>query len=354
VTAAPPPTTPPTPATPAPTPVPVMSVVIPTAGLHRRTMLHTCLRALAACPGITATEVLVVLDGGDPAQYQSIVDDMRGALPRLRLLTRTQGGPAAARNTGWRGTDADVVAFIDDDTAPAPGWLADIEQAFAHQPHLVAAGGRVLPLEPHNVVSRMMTDMGHLDHRDGPQGPLLIGANIAVRRHALDAIGGFDERYTDASGEDVDLCVRLLDAGAHLARLDGAVVRHRHPVTYDEMIANCQRYRASAHHITLDAAAHVVRRPVWLWARGVRDRVLALADRSPLPARVVAALDVTMTGALFTQNLPRWYAQARRASPHTTHRSTAMVVLLHWRWFAEWHRHRPAANDVRVVDASVV
>ena len=41
----------------------------------------------------------------------------------LRHLVETQRGPAAARNAGWRTTDAELIAFIDDDCVPEPEWL---------------------------------------------------------------------------------------------------------------------------------------------------------------------------------------------------------------------------------------
>jgi GT2 family glycosyltransferase len=51
------------------------------------------------------------------------------------------------------------------------------------------------------------------------------GCNLAVRRTALEEIGGFDPAYT-AAGDDVDVCWRLLDGSGRIAFSPAAVVYH--------------------------------------------------------------------------------------------------------------------------------
>ena len=53
----------------------------------------------------------------------------------------------------------------------------------------------------------------------------LPGCNLAIRKAALNAIGGFREHYRTA-GDDVDICWRLRDAGGHLRFMPGAMVWH--------------------------------------------------------------------------------------------------------------------------------
>src|SRR4029450_2116289 len=51
------------------------------------------------------------------------------------------------------------------------------------------------------------------------------GCTLAVRRSALNEIGGFDAGYT-AAGDDVDVCWRLLDRGGRIAFSSAAQVHH--------------------------------------------------------------------------------------------------------------------------------
>jgi glycosyltransferase involved in cell wall biosynthesis len=126
-----------------------LSVVVPTCG--RPELLRRCLQALMAqsLPG-RAFEILVVDDGHDDTTRR-LVDSLadEAEAPRLRYLRSEQprGGPAAARNLGWRSAHGEVVAFTDDDTVPLDDWLAQGEAAM-QSGHWAALGGRVrVPLD---------------------------------------------------------------------------------------------------------------------------------------------------------------------------------------------------------------
>jgi glycosyltransferase involved in cell wall biosynthesis len=142
---------------------------------------------------------------------------------RFRVLTSGGQGPAAARNVGWRASDAPWVAFVDDDVDPPLGWvraLADDVRAAA--PGVAAVQGSVeVPLP----ARRRPTDWER--NVAGLEGATWITADMAVRRTALEAIGGFDERFRRAYREDTDLALRLLDAGW---KLTVGCRRVRHPV----------------------------------------------------------------------------------------------------------------------------
>jgi GT2 family glycosyltransferase len=57
--------------------------------------------------------------------------------------------------------------------------------------------------------------------------PWAVGACLVLRREAFDAVGGFDESYR-LYFEDVDLCVRLREAGWRVHSDGGVLVRHHH------------------------------------------------------------------------------------------------------------------------------
>jgi glycosyltransferase involved in cell wall biosynthesis len=110
---------------------------------------------------------------------------------RLRVLrTPSNGGPGQARNVGWRATTAALLAFMDDDCAPEPGWLeAGLRWLHAH-PDAGVAQGRTRAPDGVDVT----TLQGLYVWRVIPEStPYFDACNIFYRREALDRTGGFDE-----------------------------------------------------------------------------------------------------------------------------------------------------------------
>jgi GT2 family glycosyltransferase len=285
---------------------PAVAAVIATVGDARFASLTACIRSLQACAVVDPSlEVIVVVDGGrlDTAALLTELDDP------VTVLTTPQAGPATARNVGWRHTTAEVVAFVDDDTVVSPDWLTDIRSAFAAAPDLAGLGGRIEPLLPRNPVSRMMTDLGHLDHAANGGRCRLLTANAAFRRHALDAVAGFDERFTTAAGEDYDLCDRMWAAGLRLATTRGAVVYHRHPTTIGEMLATARRYSAALPDPAGDATSSTVAGK----ARRQLEKLFDATVRRGAPAAVTIAVIQAVFAVSFIARMPLFYARARRA-----------------------------------------
>ena len=196
-----------------------VSVVVPT--WRRPDLLRTCLDALVRQDCDPARyEIIVCDDGPDDATRATVEAFSAGHLPRglaIRYVpvTATQG-PAGARNAGWRAARAPLIAFTDDDTQPASGWLragvAALERADA------AAGRIVVPLG--DAPTDYERDAGGLARAE------FATANAFVRRTRLAQTGGFDERFTAAWREDSDLQFMLMNVGAQVVRADDALVVH--------------------------------------------------------------------------------------------------------------------------------
>ncbi|HZA79307.1 MAG TPA: glycosyltransferase [Acidimicrobiales bacterium] len=190
-------------------------VVIPTVG--RGTLgplVETLVRSLPA-----SAQLIVVDDR--PAGAGGAVLDVRD--PRVRLVRSGGRGPAAARNAGWRAATKPWVAFVDDDVDLPIGWVRQLEDDLRGAGDDVGAvQGRIeVPVPARRRPSDWERNVGALAHAPW------ITADLAVRREALVAVGGFDERFRRAYREDTDLTLRLLDVGWRLVR--GG--RHaRHPV----------------------------------------------------------------------------------------------------------------------------
>ncbi|MCW2682245.1 MAG: hydrolase, HAD-superfamily, subfamily, partial [Blastococcus sp.] len=183
------------------------SVVVPTIA---RPSLDVLLDALAAAPGPRPAALILVDDRpiGEPLRPE------RPGLPPVRVLRTGGGGPARARNLGWRSAATEWIAFLDDDVVPDRNWYERLAEDLADLSADVAGSqGRVrVPLPEH----RRPTDWER--GTAGLATSSWITADLAYRRAALSAVGGFDERFPRAFREDSDLALRVMDTGARLVR----------------------------------------------------------------------------------------------------------------------------------------
>jgi len=188
------------------------AVVIPTMG---RPELDRCVAALADASGPMPVAVIVVDDRPETPNPLPL-----RVPPRLAGLTRVYstggGGPAGARNTGWRAAPGDVdwIAFLDDDVEVSADWRADLITDLAEAgPDVGAVQGRLeVPLP---------ADRRPTDWERGTRGladAAWATADMAYRRDVLVETGGFDPRFRRAFREDADLALRTEDAGWVLTR----------------------------------------------------------------------------------------------------------------------------------------
>lgn len=200
---------------------PRVSVVVPT---HRRPkLLQRCVRAILAQRDVSGGIEVVVVDDGHDAATRELVRRLRLEVPTglaLRYLRPTRGcGPAVARNTGWRAARAPVIAFTDDDTVPAPDWLAEGLASLERHGADAVAGRVAVPRAP-------VPPTDHARMTIGLETAEFVTANAFVRRAALDDVGGFDERFGRAWREDTDLQFSLIEAGRRIVRAPTARVEH--------------------------------------------------------------------------------------------------------------------------------
>lgn len=197
-----------------------VSVVIPTCG--RPQLLQRCLNALLEQSLDPALYEIVVVDDGHSDETEALVARIAGqtlGCPVLRYL-RPEGtkGPAGARNRGWRAARAGVIAFTDDDTIPDRDWLRYGLFAMETGERAAIWGRIVVPTPP------VPTD--HEKTTRGLEDARFVTANCFVRKSALEAVGGFDERYRRAWREDADLYFALMQRYGEIDQVSAALVVH--------------------------------------------------------------------------------------------------------------------------------
>jgi glycosyltransferase involved in cell wall biosynthesis len=199
-------------------------VTVAVATHDRPARLAALLDALRAqTVGRDAFEVVVVDDGSGPETAAVLeAERARGDLD-LRVLRHERArGPGVARNAAWRAARAELVAFTDDDCAPAPGWLAAGLRAHAGDARAIVQGHTEPEpdgVEREGVLTRTLRVRG--------LGPWYETANMFYPRELLAALDGFDEGFgLRPGGEDTDLAHRALSAGREAVFAPDALVHH--------------------------------------------------------------------------------------------------------------------------------
>jgi glycosyltransferase involved in cell wall biosynthesis len=225
---------------------PDFSVVVPT--YRRPDALRRCLDALASLDPTGPTFELLVVDDGGTSVPDALAITFR---PRLEVtvLRPPHGGPAAARNVGLRAARGRWLAFTDDDCTPEAGWLTGFARRFADLPDHGLGGYTINRFEggTYATAQQLLVDyFNRLPEEPGARPSFFPTNNIALPTDALRALGGFDESFPFAAGEDRDLCDRWLASGRLLAEAPGAVVRHNHPLGFGGFCRLHHRYGRGA------------------------------------------------------------------------------------------------------------
>jgi mycofactocin system glycosyltransferase len=308
-------------------------------------------RLLATLP--PELTVVVVDDGSADPRATLRVARIHGA----RLLRHpVSRGPAAARNTGLRAVGTPLVAFLDSDVVPRPGWLDPLLDLFRDPAVGIAApriagldeqarGGAIARYE----AARSSLDLGPQPGLVAPRGrvPYLPSACLVGRTIAFGA--GFDEAMH--VGEDVDLVWRTVAAGWRVRYQPASVVDHEHRTRTRAWLARKAFYGTSAAPLALrhgDAVAPVVVSP-WTAAVAV---VLLGQRRWSVP--VAGAIAVGATGRLSRKlrHSPRPLVAAARLAPYGVVSAlwqSGAAATRHW-----WPVALPAAVASRRVRRAVL
>jgi len=202
------------------------SVVIPTRA--RPSYLEVALGSIAPQAAAAAAEVVVVDDAGPSEGTRRLAE-------RLGARYEAHPGPLGlnvARNTGVARSDGRLVVFVDDDIRAEPGWLAALIDAAEANPGVDVFTGPIRPaLEgggPRGC-GREGAPITTLDlGGENTDARLAWGANMAIRRSALERVGPFDTSI-EHGGDEQEWQERLRadDPGARVMYVARAAVDHR-------------------------------------------------------------------------------------------------------------------------------
>jgi glycosyltransferase involved in cell wall biosynthesis len=199
---------------------------------NRPALLRDTIRSVLATPPLPA-ELVVVDQGDEPDPVVAAMGTVDGS--SVVHVPSTTRGLSRARNIGLRAASHPVVVLLDDDMLVEPGWLEPLVTAVAGAPGTVATG-RVLAAPP-EAGAAALPPAALVAHEEptvarGPQPrDVMPGANVAVHRDEVLALGGYDERLGAGTrfgaADDNDMGHRLLLAGATIRHEPRSVVLHR-------------------------------------------------------------------------------------------------------------------------------
>ncbi|MBS1719857.1 MAG: glycosyltransferase [Armatimonadetes bacterium] len=209
---------------------PKISVIIPVYG--GQDDLDDCLRSLKDCAGLFSE--LIVVDDASPEPVS--------ATSATQLIRReTNGGFAAACNTGIKASTGEVVVILNSDTCvPRAGFYRLIETLMTSG-SIGAAGpisnyagyhqylGRDLAAD--ESMELLSVDLAESSRHDRDV-EMLVGFCVAIRRAVLDEVGLFDEDFGRGFFEDTDLSYRILRAGYRLRLANRAFIYHKGSKTF--------------------------------------------------------------------------------------------------------------------------
>ncbi|MCT1683285.1 glycosyltransferase [Corynebacterium appendicis] len=233
----------------------MISVIIPHYNAPEN--LARVVAAVRAQDVADEVEIIVADDGSDQ------VPDVPGAT----VVTQDDRGfrAAAARNLGASHARGDILAFLDADTVPEPGYLAAATRHVAADPRAVVVGTRLTGTErtePQWLIDAWRSTH-HLSSPDDTSWRFIISSVLTCSRDFFERIGGFDGSFVGYGGEDWEFGFRAWNAGATFIHEPAAVAVHdeddfgaRFPDAAEEARVKNVETTALAHRIT-----HPIARP---------------------------------------------------------------------------------------------
>ena len=218
-----------------------VAVIVPT--LRRPESLERALRSLFGQTGVAdRVSAIVVVDNDPVGSAATTIEASRPSSPwPLTYVHAPRPGVATARNAGLTATNAPLIAFLDDDEAASPGWLAALLKAQAAT-GADAVFGPITGRAP-DAADWLKPHLERFFGREGPERTQLIetpfgcGNSLMVRSAALPGPAPFNTDADQAGGEDDALFAALASRGGQFgwaadARVEEFAPAHRATLEY--------------------------------------------------------------------------------------------------------------------------
>lgn len=225
---------------------PFFSIIVPT--YNREAQLTNCLQSLARLGYPRERFEVIVVDDGSETPIEAVVSSFCNQLD-ITLITQPHSGPAIARNKGAAHAKGELLAFTDDDCAPAVDWLKALAVRFSGTPDNMI-GGRTLSVllnNPYSTASDLLIRYLYAYYNANPdQARFFTSNNLTLPKDSFHQIGGFDMFFTRAGAEDREFCERWLRHGFRMTYAPEALIYHVHQLRLDSFCRQQFNYGCGA------------------------------------------------------------------------------------------------------------
>jgi N-acetylglucosaminyl-diphospho-decaprenol L-rhamnosyltransferase len=325
--------------------VPSVSLVI--LNYNGRQWIDGCLAGVAAQRGAPPFETLFV----DNGSRDDSVKFVRTKYPDVRVVENGRNlGFAGGNNAGVHHASGEWLAFLNNDTAPDPRWLAELWAAAQANAAFAIVTSRLVFMDDPGIVDSAgdgyLRAGGAFKHGHGARADAFAvsrevfgacGGGFMIRRSLFDALGGFDERFF-MQHEDVDLSYRARLRGERVWYAADALVLHAGS--------------GSLGTISPAAVFYGQRNLEWTWIKNT-PRALLISTALPHAIYSVAGvLHYIRAGRGGAAIRGKWsalkalaaiLADRRRVQASRTVESSALASMMQPRWLATKRREKSFA-----------
>lgn len=169
---------------------------------------------------------IVIVDDGSTDDTAAVIK----SFDSVKFIYQDNAGPACARNTGAKAANTEWVVFTDSDCIAHQDWCEKLSRGFSESKHGAVMGSYGIA-NSSSLLARCVHGEILYRHRClMPKYPQAFGSyNVAICKKIFEEVGGFDETYRNASGEDNDLSYKILQSGYKIYFEQEALVDHFHP-----------------------------------------------------------------------------------------------------------------------------
>ncbi len=153
-------------------------------------------------------EVIVVDDGSTDRTLQIL----RSFEPRIKVLSKPNGGPASARNAAIKNSSGDYLAFLDSDDLWMPGKLEKQAAFLEKNPKIGLLFGEALMFSEEKGEKVIQSKIGYTEDPSFCRllfGDYIPNSTVVIRRECVDRVGLLNEKRELIAVEDYEYWMRI-------------------------------------------------------------------------------------------------------------------------------------------------